>query len=85
MAVQQIGYWRDSARNPRFFMVDALAALPLVIFLLHIRWWTFYTALAAMVFFGILERFSFTVPVFMRWLRSTIAGKVRVARPAWRE
>ena len=80
-----IGYWRDSARNPRFFMVDALAALPLVLFLLHIRLWTFYLALITVIFFGVLERFNFTVPVFLRWLRSTIAGRIKVAKPSWRE
>jgi len=85
MATVPSAYWRDSARNPRFFMVDALAALPLVIFLLHIRTWTFYLAIATVVFFAILERFHFTVPVFMRWVRSNIAGRVRVAKPAWRE
>ncbi len=85
MATAPRAYWRDSARTPRFFMVDALAALPLVLFLLHIRFWTFYIAIATVIFFTILERFSFTVPVFMRWARSTIAGKVRVAKPTWRE
>ncbi len=77
--------WRDSARNPRFFFIDALAALPLVLFLLHIKKWTFFLALATMLFFGILEKFKFTVPIFMRFFRSTLAGKVRVARPVWRD
>jgi intracellular multiplication protein IcmT len=85
MAAVPGAYWRDSARTPRFFMVDALAALPLVLLLLHIRLWTFYIAIGTMIFFSILERFNFTVPVFLRWFRSTLAGKVRVARPAWRE
>ncbi len=78
-------FWRDSARPPRFFMVDALAAMPLLLFLLHIRLWTLYLALGTMVFFAILERFNFTVPVFLRWTRSTLAGPIRVARPIWRE
>lgn len=79
------GYWRDSARTPRFFVVDAYAAFPLVLFLLHIRWWTFYLAIATMIFFSIIERFNFTVPVFMRWARCQLAGNVRVAKPVWRE
>lgn len=77
--------WRDSARYPRFFFIDANAALPLVLFLVHIKLWTFMLALAAMAFFGVLERFNFTLPIFMRWLRSTLAGRVRVARAEWRE
>jgi intracellular multiplication protein IcmT len=77
--------WRDSARFPRFFFIDANAALPLLIFLVHIRMWTFLLAILAMTFFGILERFKFTLPIFLRWLRSTLAGRVRVAHPQWRE
>jgi len=78
-------HWRDSARNPRFFMVDAMAALPLLIFLLHIRYWTFFLAIGTMIFFGILEKFKFRMPVFLRLIRSFLAGKRRVAYPWWRE
>jgi len=78
-------FWRDSSRNPRFFFVDANAAFPLVLFLLHVRQWTFFLALGAIIFFGILERFSFTVPIFLRWLRSSFAGPIRIANSPWRE
>ncbi len=84
MAAQQ-AFWRDSARVPRFFFVDALSAFPLVLFLLHIRQWTFILAILSIAFFAVLERFKFTTPIFFRWLRSCIAGRVRVARPAWRD
>lgn len=85
MAIAPSANWRDSARQPRFFVVDAMAAFPLLLFLLHIRMWTFILAILAMIFFGVLERFSFTVPVFMRWVRGRLAGRVRVARSPWRE
>lgn len=78
-------HWRDSARRPKFFIVDALAALPLVVMLLHIRMWTFMLALGTMIFFGILERFNFTIPVFFRWLKTIFSGPIRTARPWWRE
>lgn len=77
--------WRDSARTPRFFIVDATASFPLVIFLLHIRLWTFSLACGAILFFMVLERFEFTVPVFLRWIRSFLAGPDRIAYPWWRE
>lgn len=83
--VQPGAKWRDSARNPRFFVVDALAAFPLILFLLHIRLWTFYLAILAIIFFAVIERFNFTIPIFLRWARSTLAGRIRVAKPAWRE
>ncbi len=78
------GFWRDSARSARFFMVDAKAAFPLLLFLVHIRWWTFWVAIATMTFFWILERFNFSVPIFLRFMRSFCAGKIRHAESWWR-
>ncbi len=77
-------YWRDSARNARFFLVDAYAVIPLVLFLLHIRWWTLTLALCTTIFFGILERVGFSVPVFCRFLKTCIGGNYKFSRPWWR-
>jgi intracellular multiplication protein IcmT len=77
-------HWRDSARTARFFMLDARAAFPLFLFLLHIRVWTGILVIASAVFFGVIEHFGFTVPVFLRWLRSSIAGPIRTSQPWWR-
>lgn len=77
-------HWRDSARNPRFFLVDARAAFPIFIFLMHIRVWTGVLVIVSALFFGILERYGFTVPVFLRWLRSFLAGPVKSSQPWWR-
>ena len=76
---------RDSSRTPRFFFIDAFAAFPLVLVLLHICWWTFSLALIAILFFVILERFKFTLPVFRRWVKTTLAGPIRYAYPWWRQ
>jgi intracellular multiplication protein IcmT len=77
-------HWRDSARTPRFYFMDSLAAFPLLIFFLHVRLWTFFTAIGIIFFLVVLEKFKFTLPVFKRWLRSTLAGPLRVAKPWWR-
>lgn len=77
-------HWRDSARVARFFFMDARAAFPLLLFLLHIRLWTFIVAVSATLFFGILERYGFSFIVFWRWLRTTLVGKRKVAAPWWR-
>jgi intracellular multiplication protein IcmT len=79
-----MAHWRDSARNVRFWMVDSRAAFPLLIFLLHIRLWTFILAIVAMTFFGVLERYGFTVAVFLRFIRSFIAGPRKIAQPWWK-
>jgi len=73
-------HWRDSARTPMFFMIDARSAMPLVLFLLHIRLWTFFLSLCICIFFMVLNRFGFTLPVFVRWLRSFLAGNNRSTR-----
>ena len=85
MSTNTSSHWRDAARTPRFFFVDAFAAFPLVLMLLHIRMWTFLVAIGAMTFFMILERFKFTLPVFRRWVKTTLAGPIRTAYPWWRQ
>lgn len=77
-------YWRDSARAPRFFGMDARAAFPLLFFLLHIRLWTFALAILMTIFFAALERYGFSLSVFFRWFRSTLAGRRKSANPWWR-
>lgn len=77
-------HWRDSARSARFFMVDARAAFPIFLFLMHIRVWTGVLVLVSAVFFGVIEHYGFTMPVFLRWMRTTIAGPVKSSQPWWR-
>ncbi len=81
----EAAHWRDSARTARFWFIDARAVFPFVLFLLHIRWWTFWLALVAMLFFAMLERYGFTVPIFLRVLRTFFVGNHKVAAPWWRE
>jgi len=76
-------HWRDSARSARFFIVDAQAAFPLLLFLLHIKLWTFIVAIVAMLFFTMLNRFGFSVIVFLRVAQSFLAGKRKKAYPWW--
>jgi intracellular multiplication protein IcmT len=64
-------------------MIDARAAFPVLLALLHIRLWTLAVALIAMLFFGILSYYGFTVPVFGRWARSLAAGKRKISAPWW--
>ena len=77
-------HWRDSARSARFFMVDARAAFPLFLFLMHIRIWTGMLVLVSAIFFAIIEHYGFTVPVFLRWSRTFLAGSIKSAQPWWK-
>lgn len=77
-------HWRDSARSARFFMVDARASFPIFLFLMHIRVWTAVLVLVSAVFFGIVEHYGFTVPVFLRWMRTSLAGSIKSSQPWWK-
>lgn len=75
--------WRDSARPARFFIIDAKAAFPVLLFLLHIAWWTFYVALITTLFFTALNKFGYSIEVFLRIVRSFLAGPRKLAIPWW--
>ncbi len=76
-------HWRDSARAAKFFFVDATAAFPILLFLVHIKLWTFILAAVIMTFFTILNRFGYTMDVFVRIFRSMLAGPRKAAIPWW--
>lgn len=80
-----MAHWRDTARNVRMWFVDFRACFPLLIFLFHIRLWTFLMAVITTVFFGMLERYGFSLVVFSRWLRTYIAGPRKISQPWWRK
>jgi len=78
-----MAHWRDSARTPRFYFIEGWATFPLLLFLLHIRLWTFILAGGTTLFFTLLSRYGFTVKVFSRWLRNALAGPRKMAVPWW--
>lgn len=75
--------WRDTAQTTRLLFFDALAGIPLILMLAHLRWWTFLLAVLAFIVFGILERMGFGVRVAMRRLRAKVAGRVRYGHAWW--
>lgn len=77
-------HWRDSARTPRFFVMDAYAAFPLLIWLLHFRLWTFIMAVSFTSFFAALEYYGFTLRVFGRVVREFLAGPRKLSTPWWK-
>jgi intracellular multiplication protein IcmT len=80
-----MAYWRDTARPARFFIIDYRAAFPLLAFLLHIRLWTFLLAFVVVLFLYLLEKYGFTVPIFIRLFRAWLAGSVKNAAGWWRD
>lgn len=80
----ETAHWRDSSRPARLFMVDARAAFPVFLFLMHIRVWTAVLALVTIVIFGFIEHAGFSIPVFLRYVRTKLAGPRKVAVPWWK-
>ena len=79
-----MAHWRDTARTPKFYMVDGRAAFPMLLFLLHIRWWTFFVAFGFSLFFSIIAYYGFTITIFCRLVRNFFAGPRKHAIPRWR-
>lgn len=84
-APKVISHWRDSGRNPRFFGIDARSTFPLLFFLVHIKLWTFIVTVIITLLFGIIGRYGFSTAVFLRMIRSLLAGSRKFAKPWWRE
>lgn len=70
------GFWRESARALRLAFMSAYVAVPLMLFLLHIRMWTFVLLIATIIVMQVIERFGYTPPVALLALRALIAGRL---------
>jgi len=73
-------HWRNTMKPVRFFMLDARVAIFLMLFIVHMRMWTFLTFVFVCVFFWLLERRGLGFGAAMRTFRTWILGK---KRPAW--
>lgn len=81
--INPTAHWRDSSRSVRFFFVDYRALFPLLILIFVPRLWTFAVAVVGITFFMILERYGFTVTVFLRLTRGLFGGPFKISRPWW--
>ena len=69
--------WRDSARPPRMFGVDARAAFALLLFLLHMSFVTLGIVILAIAAAAVMERRGHTPVSGLRALRAYFAGRHR--------
>lgn len=77
-------FWHLTAKQVKFFVVDATACFPLLLWILHAREWTLYTALVSIVVLGLLGRFGYRPG--LAWLRvrfflATLFGRRPIRRP----
>ena len=79
-------YWRYTALMIVIAgFIDASAAVTVLLWGVHTRWWTFLVCVGCFIFFGALGIKGYTLPVLGRRIRSLIAGKIKVAIPWWRK
>jgi hypothetical protein len=73
------GFWFATAFEVRLVIFNAWVVLPLGIFLMHIRLWTFGLLVTVIIAMHIMESFGFKPVTAFRAIRSTLAG-ARVSR-----
>ncbi|WP_198763764.1 IcmT/TraK family protein [Brucella anthropi] len=76
--------WRETMRNPSFFMLDGYFIIFLPIFLFHIRWWTFELLVFSAIMFGAFRVFKYRPSSAFRAVRSALAGSNRPVRPSFK-
>lgn len=74
--------WRDTARKAKFYFLDAQSAAPLLLCLLHARLWTFGLAIFSMGFFWFIGTKGYSLPVFLRWIRTKASGPRKYSIPS---
>lgn len=70
-------HWRNSMKPARFFMLDARAAWPVLVMLLHMRIYTMVFAVLVMALFYVLEQRGLSFFSALRALRVWIVTKKR--------
>lgn len=70
-------HWRNSMKPARFFMLDARAAWPVLVMLLHMRYYTMIFAVLVMVLFYFLEQRGLSFFAALRAFRVWIVTRKR--------
>jgi len=73
--------WRDTMLAVRLGPFDARVLVTSVVWLAHMRWWTFIVALVGALVFSALEWLGLSLPALVRTLRRLVIGRTRPAVP----
>ena len=76
--------WRNTGQPVRVFMLDARACLPILLFMVHWAWWTFYVAIIGTAFFSAISFLGLTLPAMFRLARRFLVGPRRPSVPTWK-
>lgn len=70
-------FWFHSAKPVKFIMVDYRVSIFLILFLLHMRMWTFGVLILFVLIFYILETQKINIVNAFKKLRFKMAGNTR--------
>ena len=73
-------HWRDSARQPKFFFIEAQIFLPILLCLFHFREWTLMLCVFVAILLLILNYFKITMATFCVLVREWLVGREKVVR-----
>lgn len=77
--------WTQASRSTHFlwFPVPASSSVPMLLFLLHISWWTFFLAIFVCIGVAVLRSKGRTAAWVFRRIKGKIGGGVMYSRPLW--
>lgn len=73
-------YWRETHKQPKLLIFDGRLIVLLLAVILHVRIWTIFLAVTAMLILFLFERKGVPADSIIRYLRSSLIGKKRTAR-----
>ena len=71
-------HWRDSARTPKFFVIDAQVFIPIVLCLFHFRLWTVCLCVTVGVILVVLNYFKLNLMSSLQLVREFIVGREKI-------
>lgn len=83
MSENELVHWRDSARQPRFFIIDANIIWPMLLFLFAMSMRTTILLVGSAIFLLALERTNFTIMKFLRYIYVFVGGRMRYRQGWW--
>lgn len=74
-------HWRYAMARPHLIFFDARLIFFIILFVFHIRWWTFVVLVFGIVGFTGARYFNYSFENVIRLLRSKLVGSFRSAVP----
>lgn len=81
--MEKAGSWQNTGREPKLWIMNSTTSFPLVLLIIRASKYTLGLVVVTIGVFFILDYYGFKPPVFVRYIRSFLAGGRKTARPWW--